>query len=478
MNNTVSSFILSAGLGLIIPTLSFLPQQINAQAAKKPNTIIENGVYYTDDQIFALHEITETNSKSEEESGNLQNLKTLKKTLNLNDDVIISLIKSFMSRHRSKDPLDLQLQDLAKAHQGLLQRLKKNIEDTKNHSPKDSSIENWQLVLEQVTYGKYFEASFLLDDLANKHDHFYAYAKFEKANLHLLRYQYEEALIEFSNAHQHLLDNKSQDLEQQILYLISMGSARIDYGFRVQSSSFIKEGIKNLETALSMTHQEAHSTHWTHIKQLIGKGYSNLQWFENDSKQIVKHLAITIEATKQALAAPHQNKMINNRVEMQYQLANSLRQLARTQHIYQVKNPDPITLLQEATTSYRDALAGNIKSKSPLEWANIQLDFGLTLYYLGEMESSESYLRASVDACRNALTIFTEDDFIWKWAETESLIAENYYILGKNSKDISLLQSALDITLRTSEFYDDRGILERNIIQAIKGLKEEQPLSD
>jgi len=99
--------------------------------------------------------------------------------------------------------------------------------------------------------------------------------------------------------------------------------------------------------------------------------------------------------------------------------------------------------LEEAVTTFRDALLEYTRERAPLNWAMTQNNLGNALDTLGNRESSTARLEEAVSAYRDALLEYTRERVPLDWAMTQNNLGNALLALGERESDTARLEEAV-----------------------------------
>ena len=100
--------------------------------------------------------------------------------------------------------------------------------------------------------------------------------------------------------------------------------------------------------------------------------------------------------------------------------------------------------IEEAVTSYREALQEFTPENAPLNWAEIQNDLGNALTRIGERESGTTRLKEAVEAYRKALQEFTPENAPLHWATTQNNLGAALTCIGERESGTMRFKEAVE----------------------------------
>ncbi|MFZ5930717.1 MAG: tetratricopeptide repeat protein [Pseudomonadota bacterium] len=100
--------------------------------------------------------------------------------------------------------------------------------------------------------------------------------------------------------------------------------------------------------------------------------------------------------------------------------------------------------LEEAIEFYRAAIIEAPRECTPLRWAMLHINIGVTLQLLGARGSGTEKLEQSVEAYRTALLEITQERIPFAWAVTQNNLGNSLHALGEHVKGTEYFKQAVE----------------------------------
>ena len=149
----------------------------------------------------------------------------------------------------------------------------------------------------------------------------------------------------------------------------------------------------------------------------------------------VGRLTLFIERVRKVLNAEARSWEPDTRARVRLLLAYALQEYGE-----QAGTRQP---LEEALTTYQEALKEWTRERVPLAWATIQNNLGVALWSLGEWETGTARLEAAVAAYQEALKERTRERVPLDWATTQNNLGFALWRLGERETGTARLEAAI-----------------------------------
>jgi tetratricopeptide (TPR) repeat protein len=230
----------------------------------------------------------------------------------------------------------------------------------------------------------------------------------EKAALDRLLEHETEVSAEIQLRREGLAETKSAQASLAILQLDAIGAARL------------------VAESISFRHQDAAAR----FEALLSR--QNDYYVEGRDKGINFSLEIAIELARLCVAAA---RGADQHGAAQNNLGTALTTLGERE--------SGTARLDEAITTYREALKERTRERVPLNWAMTQNNLGSALQTLGARESSTTRLDEAVAAFREALKEYTRECVPLDWAMTQNNLGNALAALGVRESGTTRLEEAV-----------------------------------
>ena len=108
------------------------------------------------------------------------------------------------------------------------------------------------------------------------------------------------------------------------------------------------------------------------------------------------------------------------------------------------KDAEPVPLLCDAASEWRQAIQSLTRASMPQEWAGAQIKLGNTLYRLDLLTGNSDLLREALQALQAALQVYSRTETPQKWAEIMHDLAQVLQVYGDQIKKPDVLLRAVE----------------------------------
>jgi tetratricopeptide (TPR) repeat protein len=210
-------------------------------------------------------------------------------------------------------------------------------------------------------------------------------------------------------------------------------------GARESGTRRLEEAVAAYREALKGLTSDHDPLQWAQVRINLGAELSQLGERESDTKHFEESIKVYNEALQ---------KLPRERVPLEWaNIKNNLgcslgvlgaREIARLGEQERGRKH-----LEEAVTTYNEALQERTRERVPLEWAETKSNLCADLRVLGATESGTKHIEEAVKACEEALQERTRERVPLDWANTQINLGMALMVLGERQSSVDLVCSAL-----------------------------------
>ena len=217
----------------------------------------------------------------------------------------------------------------------------------------------------------------------------------------------------------------------------SLGSTLLSIGQRRQQRDALEQAAEAFRAALSVWTPQTAPIDWANAQNNLALTLGELGARDADAARLTEALALidAIFAVRTREAVPlHWAENHSNR--------------GATLHSLALRESDPhraVAMLEDAAASFRLALEEITRERSPLKWAGVEENLGLSLSSIAARTGDTALLEQAIEAYEMALGERTRERVPLEWASTTNNLANAWYRYGELTHDAAHFRVALPL---------------------------------